>query len=221
MFLPQSLLDCPTRPDFGPAAASSDRGVAPARDSRQSANPPDPLRTPRRHSAVQYPDRQAGRIHASSSFAPDRDWLVGHDLRLHSQAICRRCIDRNAKIRCVAAIRCHLANHHRCMSSRKGIRLHDHGRPRFTIVARRRNRNHIAALHSRSNSDTASIHPNAASSRARSKPATSLAIRRRIVFDRASGTTRRNSRKPLACRRSRIALIRSAAAIVFPQDRNA
>ena len=78
------------------------------------------------------------------------------------------------------------------------------------------NRNHIAAPHSRSKSDTTSIHPNAANSRVRFKPATSLAIRRRIAFDRASGTTRRNSRKPLACRRSRIALIRSTGAIVFP-----
>ena len=29
----------------------------------------------------------------SNSFAPDRDGLVGHDLRLHSQAICRGRID--------------------------------------------------------------------------------------------------------------------------------
>ena len=61
------------------------------------------------------------------------------------------------------------------MTSREGIRLHNHRRPQLAIVARRR-----------------------------------------IAFDRASGTTRRNSRKPRACRRSRIALIRSAAAIVFP-----
>jgi hypothetical protein len=153
----------------------------------------------------------------SNSFAPDRDGLVGHDLRPHSQAVCRRRIDRHAKIRCVAALRGHLANHHRCMTSREGLRLHDHRRPRLAIVARRSNRNHVAALHPRSNSDTASIHPNAASSCARSKPATSLATRLRIAFDRASGTTRRNSLKPRACRRSRIALIRSAAAIVFPQ----
>ena len=37
----------------------------------------------------------------SDSFSPDRDGLVGHDLRPHSQAICRREIDRHAKIRCV------------------------------------------------------------------------------------------------------------------------
>ena len=152
----------------------------------------------------------------SDSFAPDRDGFVSNDLRLLSQAICRRRIDRHAKIRCVAAVRGHLANHHRCMSSGKGIRLHNHGGPRLAIVPSRRNRDHVAAPHPRSNSDTASIHPNAASSRAGSKPATSLATRRRIALDRASGTTRRNSRKPRARHRSRIAFIRSAAAIVFP-----
>jgi hypothetical protein len=151
----------------------------------------------------------------SNSFAPDRDGLVGHDLRPHSQAVCRRRINRHAKIWCVAAFRGHLANHHRCMTDRESIRLHDHRRSRLAIVARRSNRNHVAALHPRSNSDTASIHPNAASSCAGSNPATSLATRRRIAFDRASGTTRRNSRKPRACRRSRMARIRSAADIVF------
>ena len=152
----------------------------------------------------------------SDSFAPDRDGFVGHDLRLHSQAICRRRIDRHAKIRRIAAVRSHLADHHRCMSSRKGIRLHNHGGPRLAIVPGSRNCDHVAAPHPRSNSDTASIHPNAPSSRAGFKPATSLATRRRIALDRASGTTRRNSRKPRARHRSRIAFIRSAAAIVFP-----
>jgi hypothetical protein len=51
-----------------------------------------------------------------NSFAPDRDGLVGHDLRPHSQAVFRRRIDRHAKIRCVVALRGHLANHDRCMT---------------------------------------------------------------------------------------------------------
>jgi hypothetical protein len=84
----------------------------------------------------------------------------------------------------------------------------DLARKPFVAVGSTVTRKSGASLHSEviCQTTTDSIHPNAASSWARSKPATSLATRRRIAFDRASGTTRRNSRKPRACRRSRIAL---------------
>jgi hypothetical protein len=56
----------------------------------------------------------------------------------------------------------------------------------------------------------------ASDSRDRSRPATCLATRLRTAFERASGTNRRNSRKPLTRRRSRMAFIRSAVcATVF------
>ena len=72
----------------------------------------------------------------------------------------------------------------------------------------------IATLHGASNSETASIHRIASRSAALSNPATSLATRRRTAFARGSGTTSRNSRSPCVRRRSRIALIRSAACAI-------
>ncbi len=96
------------------------------------------------------------------------------------------------------------------MPGRECIRLHNHRRTRLTIVAACCNCHHIAALHRASNSETDSVHRIAANSSDRSKPATCLATRLRTAFERASGTTSRNSRKPRARRRSRIAFIRSA-----------
>ena len=127
----------------------------------------------------------------SDSFAPDRDGLVGHDLRTHSQATCGCRIDSHANIWRIAAVRGHLANHHRCMASRECIRLHDQRRPRLAIVARRRQL-------------------------AGSIQACNLLCYPSSNRLRPCSTTRRNSRKPRACRRPRIALICSAAAIVFP-----
>src|SRR5258708_26163674 len=96
------------------------------------------------------------------------------------------------------------------MPRRQRICLHNHRRTRLTVVAACRNRHHIAALHSASNSETDSVQRIAADSSDRSKPATCLATGFRTALERASGTTRRNSRKPRVRRRSRIAFIRSA-----------
>jgi hypothetical protein len=92
----------------------------------------------------------------------------------------------------------------------KGIRLDNHRRSRLAIVTGCRNCDHVATLQWASNSETDSVQRKASNSRERSRPATCLAIRFWTVFERASGTTNRNSRKPRARRLSRIAFIRSA-----------
>jgi hypothetical protein len=97
------------------------------------------------------------------------------------------------------------------MCRRQSIGLNDHGRSRLAVVARRGHGDDVTAPHRVSNSDTASIHLIASRSADGSRPATAFATRRRTAFERASGTIRRSSRKPRARRRSRIALILSAA----------
>src|ERR1700722_4892079 len=152
----------------------------------------------------------------SDSFAPDRDRLVGHHLRSQPQAVPLARIDRHPKVGCVAAVGRHLADHDRHMCRRQSIRLDDHCGTWLAVVARCCNRYHVAALHRASNSETASIHPRASNSRDRTRPATSFAILLRTIFERASGTISRNSRRPRARRRSRMAFIRSAANAIWP-----
>jgi hypothetical protein len=149
--------------------------------------------------------------------APNRDWLIGHDLRTGTQSISFAWIDRDAEIRSIDDRGCHLTNHNGSVAFGKCVGLNDDRRPRFPVVARRRDNNDIAASHwsfrSRpSNSDTASIQFNASSSLPRSRPAIWAATRLRTDRKRESGTTRRNSRRPHLRRRTRTALIRSAGA---------
>ena len=147
---------------------------------------------------------------SSNSLPPNGDGLIGHHLRSDAQSISLSRINRHPEVWRIAALRSHLADDHRCMSGRECVRLYNYCRARLTVVAACRNCHHVAALHWESNSDTDSIHCIAANSSERSKPATCLATRLRTAFERASGTIRRNSRKPRVRRRSRIAFIRSA-----------
>src|ERR1700677_294063 len=145
-----------------------------------------------------------------NSLTPNGDRLVGHHLRSHSQSVLLGRIDRYPKIRRIVGLGSHLADNHKRMFGRERVRLHNHRRSWLTIVAGCRDCHHVAALHWPSNSETASAHRIASDSPERSRPATCLATRLRTAFERASGTTKRNSRKPRARRRSRIAFIRSA-----------
>jgi len=147
----------------------------------------------------------------ANACAPNRDRFVGHHVRSCAKAVSRGGLDGHSKVLSLVTLRSHLANHHRCVLGRKRIGLDDHRRSRFAIVPCRRNSYDVPAPHRSSNSATASIHFIASSSRVRSRAATSRAIRRRTALDLASGTTKRNSRKPRSRRRSRMAFMRSAA----------
>jgi hypothetical protein len=103
----------------------------------------------------------------------------------------------------------------------KRVRLHDHSGSRFAVVADCCHRYYVTSPHRPSNSETDSIQPIATNSRVRSRRATSFAIRRRTAFERASGTIKRNSRRPRALRRSRIAFIRSEGSAIGSLQCNA
>ncbi len=155
---------------------------------------------------------------SSNAFASNRNGLIGHHLRSDAQSVVLRRVDYHPKIRRNVALGSHLADHDRRMLSRQGIRLNNHCGTRLTIVSSCCNCHYVAASHRASNSETNSVHRKASNSRDGSSPATCLATRLRTAFERASGTTKRSSRKPRARRRSRIILIRSAArAIGIPQ----
>lgn len=74
-------------------------------------------------------------------------WLVGHDLRPHSQTIPITRIDGDAKVGGVGNLRCHLTNDHggRCLG--KGICLNDNRGARLPAIPRRRDDNHITSSH--------------------------------------------------------------------------
>ena len=147
----------------------------------------------------------------SDALASNRHGFVGHHLRSDAQPVLLAGVDRHPEIRRIVALGSHLADHDRRMLCRQGIRLDNHRGTRLTLVAGCSNCNNIAASHRASNSETDSVHRIASNSRDRSSPATCLATRLRTAFDRASGTTKRSSRKPRARRRSRMVFIRSAA----------
>ncbi len=146
----------------------------------------------------------------TNALASNGHRFVCHHLGPHTQSVLRGGIYRYPKIRCIGAFRGHLADYDGRMRGRQRIRLHNHCGTRFAVVASRCNGHDVAAPHSESNSDTVSIHRMAPASSDRFRPATCMAMRLRTAFKRASGTIKRNSRRPLARRRSRIALIRSA-----------
>src|SRR6185295_908153 len=137
--------------------------------------------------------------------------LVCHYLRALPQPVLLGGFNRHTKIGCIAQIRGHLTDHNRGVRRWQGVGLHDYRRSRLAVVAGGSPCDDVATLHLQSNSETASIHLMASSSRSRSSAATALATRRLTAFERGSGTTRRSSRKPRARRRSRIARILSAA----------
>src|SRR5579864_4561311 len=113
--------------------------------------------------------------HAPDSAAPNGHGLVGHDLRTDSEAASIAGLDRDAKIRSVRDVGCHLANDDQSMRFGKGIGLNDYCWPRLAVVARRRHDNDIAAPHwffGESNSEPASIQLNASASFRGSRAAT-------------------------------------------------
>jgi len=80
--------------------------------------------------------------------------------------------NRHTKIGCIAQIRGHLTDHNRGVRRWQGVGLHDYRRSRLAVVAGGSNCDDVAALHLESNSETASIHLMASSSRSRSSAAT-------------------------------------------------
>jgi hypothetical protein len=148
---------------------------------------------------------------SSGALPSDCNWLVDHDLGLGLQSICLARINSNPEVRRIGKFRSHLTNHDRCVSLWKGIRLDDNRRMRLSVVASRRDRNQVASSHrfvEPSNSENASIQRSASSSPFRWSPATCFATRCRTDKERASGRTKRSSRRPRARRRSRIVFIR-------------
>src|SRR5580658_10232326 len=155
---------------------------------------------------------------APDAFAPNCHGLVSHHLRSHSQPITSGRFDRHPKVRGVATFGRHLTHHHRRMGGWQGICLHNYRWSRFAVIASCRNRHDISAVHCPSNTETASIQFRASNSCDRSSPATCFATRLRTDLERASGTTRRNSRRPRALRRSRMAFIRAAGNAIESSD---
>src|ERR1700680_451178 len=83
----------------------------------------------------------------SDPVASDGNRLVGHHLRFEPQSVFGSRFNANAKIGGVHQIGSQLADHHRGMVLRKGVRLDDDGRTGLAGVTRRGDDHHITALH--------------------------------------------------------------------------
>jgi hypothetical protein len=153
----------------------------------------------------------------SDSRTPNRNGLVGHHVGSRAHTVLCSGLDDYPKVRCVISVGGHLADDNGRVLSRQRVGLHNYRWPWFAVVAGGRNSHDVTAFHRASNSATASIHFSASSSRDRSRAATSRATRLRTALDRASGTIKRNSRRPRARLRSRVAFMRSAASIAAPR----
>ena len=130
-------------------------------------------------------------------------------------------IKRDSKIRRLDDLGRHLAYDDRRVRWRESVGLNDHRGAGLAMVAGCRDDHDITTSHrfrgasGASNADTSSIQLKASSSLAVLERETCRATRRRTDRERASGTTRRTSRRPRERRRSRILCIRSAGAAIW------
>ena len=79
--------------------------------------------------------------------APNRDWLIGRQLRADPQSVFIAWIDCDAKVGGVDDLGCCLGNYYRSVGFGKRVDLDNDRRSGLPIIAWRRDDNHIATSH--------------------------------------------------------------------------